>query len=89
MFSSCHLERASNVEIGVECQIFLIVIFLTATEFYNLGHTQGIIKLPQSRSFVVLCTNFRSDFHVGLKNQNKHSTLNSTFDAYPNDMNRT
>ena len=23
---SCHLDRASNVEIGVECQIFVIVI---------------------------------------------------------------
>ena len=36
---SCHLDRASNVEIGVECQIFVIVIFLTAAKFYNLEHT--------------------------------------------------
>ena len=28
----------------------------------------------------MVCTNFRSDFHVGWKNQNKHSTLNSSFD---------
>ena len=27
MSGSCHLDRASNVEIGVECQIFVIVIF--------------------------------------------------------------
>ena len=27
MCGSCHLDRASNVEIGVECQIFVIVIF--------------------------------------------------------------
>ena len=33
MSGSCHLDRASNVEIGVECQIFVIVIFLTASEF--------------------------------------------------------
>ena len=27
MSGSCHLDRASNVEIGAECQIFVIVIF--------------------------------------------------------------
>ena len=42
MSGSCHLDRASNVEIGVEWQTFVIVIFLTATEFYNLGQIQGI-----------------------------------------------
>ena len=30
---SCHLDRVSIIEIGVECQIFLIVIFLTADDF--------------------------------------------------------
>ena len=44
MFGSCHLDRASIIEIGVECQIFLILILLTADEFCNLGHIQGIIK---------------------------------------------
>ena len=29
----------------------------------------------------MICTTFRSDFHVGWKNQNKLSTLNSSFDA--------
>jgi hypothetical protein len=29
MSGSCHLESASNVEICVECQIFVIVIFFT------------------------------------------------------------
>ena len=42
MSGSCHSDRASNVKIGVECQILVIVIFLTAAEFYNLGHIQGI-----------------------------------------------
>ena len=45
MSGSCHLDRASNVEIGVECQMFVIAIFLTAVEFYNLGHIQGIIRV--------------------------------------------
>ena len=29
----------------------------------------------------MLCITFRSDFHVGWKNQNKYSTLSSSFDA--------
>ena len=45
MPGSYHLNRASNVEIGVECQIFVVVIFLTAAEFNNLGHIQGIIRV--------------------------------------------
>ena len=46
MSGSCHLDRALNVKIGVECQIFVIVIFfLTAAKFYNLGHIQGIIRV--------------------------------------------
>ena len=43
MSGSCHLDRASNVEIGVECQVFVILLsFLTAAEFYNVGRIQGI-----------------------------------------------
>ena len=44
MSGSCHLDRASNVEIGVECQIFAIVIFFNC-RFYNLGYIQGIIRV--------------------------------------------
>ena len=33
-----------TVKIGVECQIFVIAIFLTVAEFYNLGH---IIRVHQ------------------------------------------
>jgi len=36
----------ANVEIGVECQIFVIVICSTVAKFYNLGHIQGIIRVP-------------------------------------------
>ena len=42
---SYHLDRGSDVEIGVECQIFVIVISFNAAEFYNLGHIQGIIRV--------------------------------------------
>ena len=42
---SCHLDRASNVKISVECQIFVTVTFLFRAKFYNLGHIQGIIRL--------------------------------------------
>ena len=34
-----------NVEIGIECQIFVIVTFLTAAKLYNLGPIQGIIRV--------------------------------------------
>ena len=101
--SSCHLDRALNVKIGVECQIFVtvhlwkfkflqsllgdnnatyfwseIISTLTAAEFYNLGVHSRYYKgaLTQKRSFLVICTTFKSDFH---KNHNKHSTLNSSF----------
>ena len=46
MSGSCHLGRVSNVKIGVKCQTFVVLyFFLTAAEFYNLGHIQGIIRV--------------------------------------------
>ena len=48
MSGSWHLDKMLNVEIGVECQMFVIAIFLTAVEFYNLGHIEGIIRVPIS-----------------------------------------
>ena len=45
MSGSCHLDRASNVKIGIECQMFVILSFLTAGEFYNFGHIQGILRV--------------------------------------------
>ena len=38
-------------------------------------------QLKRDNLYLVICTTFRSDFHVGWKNKNKHSTLNSTFVA--------
>ena len=51
MSDSCHLDMALNVEIGVECQIFVIVTSLTGAEFYNLGHIERYFKgaLTQKR----------------------------------------
>ena len=67
MSGSCHLDRALNVKIGVECKIFVIVIFFNCDRVYNLGHIQGIQKfaLINKRSFLVICTTFRSYFGVG------------------------
>ena len=79
MSGSCHLNRASNLEIGVKCQIFVNVIFLTAAEFYNLGHIRR--ALTQNISVLVICISSRSDFCVGWKNQNKYSTLALSFEA--------
>ena len=83
MSGSCHLDRASNVEIGVECQIFFIVIFFNCSQVLQFGAHSRYYKgaLTQKRSFLVICTTFRSAFHVLWKNQNKHSTLNSLFNA--------
>ena len=85
MFGSCHLDRESNVKIGVECQIFVIVIFFNCSWVLQFGAHSGYYKgaLTHKRSFLVNCTTFRSAFHhdVSWKNQNKHSRLNSSFDA--------
>ena len=45
MSGSCHLERVSNVEIGLNVKYLLLLSFLTAVEFYNLGHILGIIRV--------------------------------------------
>ena len=69
MSGSCHLDRASNVEIGVECQIFVFVIFFSwgrVLQFGALTHSRyhkG--ALTQKISFLVICSTFRSDFCVG------------------------
>ena len=34
---SCHLDRASNVEISVECHIFFIVIFFNCSHVLQFG----------------------------------------------------
>ena len=67
MSGSCHFDRASNVKIGVEYQIFVIVIFLNCGQVLQFGAYSRYYEgaLTKKRSFLVLCTTFRSDFHVG------------------------
>ena len=37
MSGSCHFDKASNVEIGVECQMFVIVIFFNCSRVLQFG----------------------------------------------------
>ena len=67
MSGSNHLDRASNVKIGVERQIFVVVIFFDCDRVLKLGAHSRYYKgvLTQKRSFLVPYTTFRSDFYVG------------------------
>ena len=71
MPGSCHLDRAWNVKIGVECQIFIIVIFFNSGRVLQFGAHSRYYKgaLTLRGHFFVVCTTFRSDFHVGGKIQ--------------------
>ena len=44
MSGSCHLDSTLNVEIGV-VKYWLLLSFLTAAKFYDLGDIQGIIRV--------------------------------------------
>ena len=63
MSGSCHLDRASNVKISVECQIFVIVIFFNFGQVLQFGahlrHYKS--KLNQKRSFLVICKGLSVD----------------------------
>ena len=67
-----------NVEVGVECQIFVIVIFFNCNQVLQFGINSRYYKgaLTQKRSFFVICTTFRTNFHVGWK---KIKTFNTKF----------
>ena len=71
------MKRASNVKIGVECQIFDIVIFFNYSRVLQFGALSRF-KRDHFLWFVLL-----SDliFMSAEKNQNKHSTLNLSFNA--------
>ena len=78
------MDKASNIEIGVECKIFVIfIIFNYGQVLQSEAHSRYYKHaLTHKRPFFfVICTTFRSDFHVGWKNHNKHSTFISSFDA--------
>ena len=87
MSGSCHFT-------GCKCQnwcwsqIFVTVIFFTCDWVLQFRAHSRYYKgaLTQKRSFLVLCTTFRSDFHVCWNNQNKHSTVNLSFNALSYDI---
>ena len=68
MSGSCHLDRASNVEFGVEYQIFLIVIYFEHEQILKFGphsrYSKGALTQKRSSLYKVVCTTFRSVFHV-------------------------
>ena len=65
MSGSCHLDRASNVKIAVEYQIFVIVILFDCGRDLQFGahsrYYQG--ALTQKRSLLVICTTFRQSHY--------------------------
>ena len=81
MSGSCHLDRVSNVEIGVECQVFVIVIFFNCDWVLQFGAHLRYYKGALTQKIFSDLYYFRFDFHVGWKNQNKYSTLNFSFDT--------
>ena len=54
MSGSCHLDKALNVKIGVECQIFIVM-------FFNSGR---VLQFGAHSRYYKGAT-FRSDFCVG------------------------
>ena len=71
--------KKMNQAPNVKYFYIVIVIIFYYVQVLQFGAHKG--ALTKKRSFLVTCTTFRSDFHSGWKNQNKHSTLNSSFDA--------
>jgi len=45
MSGSCHLDRERNVEIGVECQVFVIVIFFNFGQVLQFGANSRVHQL--------------------------------------------
>ena len=69
MSGSCHLDRASSVKIGVECQIFVIVNFFNCCQVLQLGtvsrYYKGCINSKEIIFSDLYLLTFRSDFRVG------------------------
>ena len=62
-----YLDRVMNVKIGVEFQMFLIAIFFDWGRVLQFGAHSRYYKgvSTQKRSYLVICTTFRSNFCVG------------------------
>ena len=65
MSGSCHLDRASKLVLNVT--YLLLLSFFNCGRVLQFGTHSRYYKgaLTQKRSFLVVCTTFRSDFHVG------------------------
>ena len=61
MSGSCHLE-IGIVEIGVECPIFVIVIFFNCGRVLQFGEHSRVHQLKKK---IVICTTSRPNFLVG------------------------
>ena len=61
------MSFGQSVEIGIGCQIFVIVSFFNCGRVLQFGAHLRYYRgaLTQKRSFLGLCTTFRSEFHVG------------------------
>ena len=64
MSGSGHLDRASHVEIGIGCQIFVIVIFFNCSRVLQFGAHSRYYEgaSTQKKHFLVICTILRYHF---------------------------
>ena len=72
--------------ISVEFWIFIICMFLNVTEFWNLGHLQSIISVPQLKRYNFEWVGLLSDLILmsaekKIKTNIQNSTIDSSFDA--------
>ena len=76
MSGSCHLDRASNVEIGVECQIFVIFTFFNCGRVLQFGAHSRYYKggLTQTISLYVLISDL-----IFLLAEKSKQTFNTKF----------
>ena len=54
MSGSCHLDKASNVKIGVECQIFVMMFSLVSRKFLSMPNITlySVAKIPSSSTLM-------------------------------------
>ena len=86
---SCHFDRVLNVEIGVECQIFVIDIFFNFGQVLQFGAHSRHFKghkgaLTQNHFFCpgfVLLSDLIFVSAEKIKTNIQNSTLNSSFNA--------
>ena len=83
------MSFGQSVELVLNVKYLLLLSFFYCShQVLQFGAHSRYYKgaLTQKRSFLVISDLF---FMLAEKNENKHSTLNSSFDKSPNDMNQT